>query len=284
MDSLLVIGANGKIGQELVLLAAKKGYNVKAAIRDKEKAESINIENVTLIEFDFNKPETWEEALTETDFVFLLASAQLDNPYEEVKPFIEYLNKSKIKHTTFSTAMGVEQSDNNPLRLLEKEIENSAKPYTLLRPTWFMQNFFTSLKSKIKEEGKLILPAGDSKTSFIDTRDIAECALKSFHEESMKNRAFKLTGGESLTHYQVVDYISKATGKEVKYIPVMLVEYRDMLMQMGLSEHKADGIISIFDMMAKGFTDYITDNVEKILGRKPITFQKFAQDYAEKWQ
>lgn len=283
MKNILVTGANGKIGQELVIKAAETGYSVKAAVRDKSKSDRINLDNTELINFEYEKPETWDYALEDIDFVYLLASAQISNPFETIKPFLSKVYEHKPKHITFSTAMGIERADRTPLRDLELDIMSSKINHTFLRPNWFMQNFFTSLKSKIKEEGKLILPAGDAKVSFIDTRDIAESVLKSFEDDNMINKGFTLTGSEAIDHFEVAGHISDATGKEIKYIPVMLIEYRKMLKEMGFSDDKADGIITIFDMMAKGYASPVSDDLPEKIGIKPIKFSQFAKDYANYW-
>lgn len=283
MKKLLVIGANGKIGTELVKTASDK-YKVTAAIRDRDKAERFNNDNVSLTEFEFDNKETWDNVLNKSDYAFILAPSGLEKPYDTVSPFLYELLKTNIDHIVLSTAMGIERSDRTPLRQLELDLMNSGKNYTILRPNWFMQNFFTSLKSKIIEEGKLILPAGDSQVSFIDTRDIAQAALNSFGNEKHVNKSYTLTGCESLTHYQVAEYLTQAVGKEIKYIPVMLIEYRKMLIESGFPEYVADHIINIFDMMSKGYSKPISYDYKTILGREPIKFKQFAIDYSNFWK
>lgn len=284
MDTVLVIGANGKVGSFITPMLAEEGYRVKAAVRDMEKAKDLDKDSVQLINFDFDKPETWEKALTGTDKLFLQVPNALAKPHEKIEPFIKEVKKSDIDHIVLMTSMGIDRASSAPVKQVESLVENSGVAFTFLRPNWFMQNFYTSLKSKIKDEGKLILPVGDAKVSFVDTRDIAACAIRSFENEKHKNMAYTITGGEALDHYSVADYISKATGKEVKYIPVLLIEYRDMLRKMGFSEEVSDKICGMFDVMAKGFNEYVSPDVPMILDREPVKLEQFAKDFADKWK
>jgi uncharacterized protein YbjT (DUF2867 family) len=257
---------------------------VKAAVRDKEKAKKIDVDNVQLVHFDFDERDTWEKALTNTDKLFLQVPNALEKPHEKIEPFIKDVKNSHISHIVLMTAMGIDMARAAPMKQVETLVENSGLPYTFLRPNWFMQNFFTSLKSKIVESGELILPAGDAKVSFVDARDISACAMKSYEDPKHRNMAYTITGGEAHTHYDVAEKIGEAIGKEVKYIPVMQIEYRDILRHAGFSDESSDNICKMFDTMSKGFNEYVSPDVPMMLDREPVSLGQFTKDYADKWK
>ena len=194
-QEILIIGATGKVGVELVKLLAKKGETVRAATRSPSTASKRLPRSAEAVEFDFDRPETFAPALQGIVKVFLMARPG-DNYADKVAiPFVDLAKKEGVRLIVNLTAMGVEQDDSFMLRVLEKYIEASGIPFVHLRPNWFMQNFDSGpMAADIRATGGLHLPAADAKLSFIDVRDIAAVGLAALTESRHAGNAYTLTG------------------------------------------------------------------------------------------
>jgi uncharacterized protein YbjT (DUF2867 family) len=162
------------------------------------------------------------------DKVFLVAPPVRADNDRLLGNAIDAAQKAGVKHIVDLSAMGVEHSE-SPMRNIELHLIKSGVPYTILRPNWFMQNFITFLHDSIANQGGVYLPAGDSKTSFIDIRDVAEVAKKALLEDGHQNKEYTLTGDEPLTYHDAVNAIGDVSGKELKYVPLEEDKAREMI-------------------------------------------------------
>ena len=282
---ILVIGATGKTGMHLVKILAAKGENVLSATRKPETMQEQFPATVEGLKFDFDFPETFAPALEGVAKVFLMVRPGDPRPHDTAIPFIDVMKKSGVKLIVTLTAMGVELVDDFPLRMIEKYIENSGIAWTHLRPNWFFQNFNSGpMLADIKNTGALHLPTGDAKISFIDTQDIAAVAAVVITEPGHANKSYTLTGWEALDHYQVMDALSSAAGKKMDYVPISDDESRRALAAIGLTEVDIERKIFMFDRVKKGFCSIISQDVEMILKRNPITVEQYAKSNASVWK
>ncbi len=218
---ILVVGANGRVGSELVRLFQAKGVTVRAATRRPSAAPWKPASSCEAVEFDFERPGTFAPALRNVDKVFLMARPGDNQSDKAAMPFIDAARKEGIGHIVNLTAMGVEEDDSFMLRVLEKYLEASGIPYTHLRPNWFMQNFDSGpMFADIRATGALHLPAADAKLSFIDVRDIAAVALAALTEPLHQGKAYTLTGAVALDHFEAVRLISSVAGRTISYVPI----------------------------------------------------------------
>ena len=143
--TILVTGATGNIGYYVVSELATKDVNVKVAVRNIEKEkETFAGLDVELVEFDFMKSSTFDQALEGVQKVFLIRPPQLAKPKRDMKPFIERMKKWKVDQIVFVSLMGVEKNPIVPHRKIEDLIRESGIPFTFLRPGFFMQNLNTT--------------------------------------------------------------------------------------------------------------------------------------------
>ncbi len=279
MKTILVTGASGVLGREVVRTLAEAGVAVRQGVRTLEKARP-GIEAVLL---DYTKPETLAPAAAGVEGVLLMAPSLDAEAPAKLGPLVECAKRAGVKHIVFISAMGVNYNEQAPLRVVEHMVMDSGIPYTILRPNFFMENFSAGfLAGGIKAQGGIFLAAGDGKTSFISTRDIAAVALESFRKP-WTGAEMDLTGGEAIDHAEAARIISEVSGRPVSYHALTEEQMVAGARAAGIPEAAVAYMAVLYGFVRAGYTAAITGEVEKVTGRRPVTFREFAQASAGAW-
>jgi uncharacterized protein YbjT (DUF2867 family) len=214
---ILVTGASGNVGRYVVEELLNKGEQVVAAGTDPDKLSVLFKDRVDSIYFDFMDKNTFVSALEHIDRVFLMRPPHLGKP-EELYPFVDAMKDRHIKLVSFLSLMGVENNTIPPHHKIEKYIEASSIPYAHVRPGFFMQNLSGVHSVEVREKDQIFVPAGRSKTSFIDAKDIGLAVATLLHDpDRFKYTAHTITGREALDYDQVAEILSKVTGRRITY-------------------------------------------------------------------
>jgi uncharacterized protein YbjT (DUF2867 family) len=282
---ILVIGATGRVGSELVKLLIDNGQSVRAATRNPVTNASRFYDAVDVVEFDYDRPQTFAPALVDVEKIFLSVRPG-DNHSDIVSmPLIDLAKQMDVQRIVDLTAMGVEQDDSFMLRKLEKYIEASGIEYTHLRPNWFMQNFNSGpMYTEIMATGELHLPAADAEISFVDVRDIAAVGFSALTQSNHSGKAYTLTGQESLSHFQAVEKISQFTFQKISYIPITEEVARETLEHRKIPVELIERWTDFYWKVRLGLCSPISADIESVLGRPPILFDQYANDYSASWQ
>jgi uncharacterized protein YbjT (DUF2867 family) len=273
---ILITGATGHVGSKVFNILEDESVDVRGAVRNFDKAKDLELNIDDLTYFDYTKPETFEETFEDIEKVLFIAPPLDPKAFELLKPAIDYAIEKEVKHIVVLSAYGVEQSDEIPLRKVELHVKNSGIPYTIIRPNFFMENFTTGfLSESIKNDGEIIIPAGDGQTSFIDTRDIAAVIAEILINKIYINQVYILTGPEALDHHEIASIMSEIWEKEITYKPISEEDMRDSLKSGGIPEEVINMTLGLYYPVRKGLNAKITDDVRKVLGRDPVTFKKF---------
>lgn len=274
---ILVIGATGSVGSEMVRLLCRKGESVRAASRE-PAARPRSDGPVSCVEFDFERPETFAPALDGVDRVFLIARPGDDHTDRVAFPVIDEIKRQRVRHVVNLSAMGVETRDDMALRKVERYLEDSGVGFTHLRPNFFMQIFSAGpLLMDIRSTGAFHIPAADAKLSYIDVRDIAAAATAALTEPGHVGKAYTLTGAQALDHYEIAGAISGATGKTIQYIPISEDAARKAIEAAGLSLERATRLIGLYRLVRQGFCEPVSPDIQTVLGRPPTSFAQFAR-------
>ena len=279
---ILVTGASGNVGTYVVKELVEMGEEVVAAGTDKLKLEKLFGQDIETTVLDFTKPETFKEALKNVDRLFLMRPPHLGKP-EDLYPFIDYLKTCHIRLISFLSLMGVEKNTIPPHHKIEKYIEDSGIPYAHIRPGFFMQNLSGIHSLEIRENDEIFVPAGKSKTSFIDARDIGlSIATVLYEAEKYENTAHTITGPESLSYFQIAEILSQTTGRKITYKKPGFLKYRKHYVEKrGLDKKYVNITMALYFMTRLGTAEKVTKEFMMITGKNPRTFREFAEDHTE---
>jgi len=276
---ILITGASGNVGQEVLAQIAKTGREIRAAFQSAAKAATAppGVETVVL---DYNQPETVRGALLDVERVFLVGPVTPDLPQLE-RNATDEIKRSGVRQIVKLSAMGG-QAATFPRQHEESEnyIKSSGLPYTFLRPNGFMQNMVNYNGATIRSQNAFYGTQGDGQVSHIDVRDIAAVAVRVLTEDGHTGKTYTLTGPEALTNSTIAAILSGAIGRAIKYVDLPPEQMKLALLAAGMSEWNANALLDLNDLYRSGGASAVTSDVEQILRREPTTFEQFAQNYS----
>lgn len=281
MSTILVTGATGNVGAEIIKQFATSDHRVLAGARNPAQTSVDPI--VEQVRFDFADHATFASALHGVTRLFLMRPPALVDVQHYFVPVIEAARDAGVEQIVFLSVLGAEKIPWIPHRRIELAIEQADVPYTFLRAGFFDQNLSTVHRDEIKKHRAMLVPAGTGKTSFIDVRDIAAVAVKCLTEKGHHNRAYPLTGQESLDYFEVSQVFSDVLGRSITYPNPSLFAYINLMRLRGLSIRSILFLIGIYLPTRLNLVAHVTPDTERILGRPPITMRQFVEDYRDVW-
>lgn len=275
---ILVTGASGNVGSYVIRELLELNEEVVASGTNKEKLEKMFGDTVNIVKLDFTKSETFQNALIDIDRVFLMRPPHLGKP-EALYPFIDFVKSKDIRLISFLSLMGVEKNTIPPHHKIEKYIEKLEIPYAHIRPGFFMQNLSGIHSKQIKEDNEIFVPAGKSKTSFIDAADIGLSIGTVLHDpETYKNTKHTITGPQALDYYEIAQILSEVTKKKITYKkPSFLRYWYHYVFKRGLDMKYVNVTVALYFMTRMGTAKEITGEFKKLTGKDPRTFKEFAK-------
>jgi uncharacterized protein YbjT (DUF2867 family) len=283
MKTYLVVGASGTVGSSVVQGLLARGAQVRALTSRKERAGQRE-GNVQWVHADLATGEGVAQAFEGVQRAFLLAPPGYADQHAVLRPLIEQARAARLEKVVLMTALGANAVETAPLRRAEIALEQSGVPYAIVRPNWFMQNFHTFWLHGINTQGRILLPAGRARTSFIDARDIADVAVRLLTGDDLVNQAFDITGAEALDHDEVAAILSRATGSPIRYQEITPEQMNQALLAAGLPADYAGFLVTILGFLAQGYNAAVNDQVERLIGRPPRRFEQYAQENRAAWQ
>ena len=282
---ILVTGATGNVGSILIPTLINLGADVRALTRDESKAQGLKDAGAELVVGDLDKPETLDAAFRGVDKVFLITPPN-PNQVIQTKNGIEAAKRSGSPFIVRLSAGAVREMPGALPRISGQHAETdgmlraSGLPYNIIRPHNFMQGTMMAAQT-VASEGVVYMPFKDGKVGMIDVRDIVNVAVKVLTEDGHEGKTYTLTGPASISFHDVAAALSKALGKQVNYVDVPLETARKGMISMGLPEWIADAFGEYFTAFGEGYGDFITPDVENIIGRPARSYDTFASDFAQ---
>jgi uncharacterized protein YbjT (DUF2867 family) len=282
---ILVTGANGKIGRELVRILAPRAEPVRAMVRSRARATGVEGLGVPLVVGDFERPATLAPVFAGVDRLFLVSSTS-PRVAELHANAVEAARAAGVGHVVRVSSLGAARDAPTSMQRWHGEAEAvlaaSGLAYTHLRPAYFMQST-RIFAPATAARGTITVPAGDGRIGMVDLRDVAAVAaevLTSGDRERHRGAAYSLTGPEALSFAEVAARLGAAIGRPVRYQEAPPPQVRDGMVRAGLAEWLADALLEFYRHTAAGGFDLVTDDVRRVAGRPPRSFDQFAREFA----
>lgn len=285
MKRVLVIGATGTVGSGVVKLLRETGHEVRAVTR--RKSPPAPEKGLEWVRADLATGEGLRAAFEGAEAAFLMSPPGHADQHAILSPLIaeaaREAGEGALKKVVLMTALGANAVETAPMRRAEIELEKSGVPFNIVRPNWFMQNFNTFWVQGIREQGKILLPAGTAKTSFIDARDISEVVARLLVTHDRDGEAFDITGPEALDHDEVAREISRAMGRKITYEDIQPAVLKSGLLASGVPADYAEFLLMILGFLREGYNAGVTDGVKRVLSREPRRFAGYASDFKDRF-
>src|SRR3984885_543351 len=277
----LVTGATGNVGREVVTQLLAKGQEVRVFTRDAAKVAHWG-NRVEVATGDFTRPETFAQALSGVDGVFIMNGALDGGVFRQLIAAAKVQGNLRI--VFLSTIFA--GSPESPIGQLHKDKEDVIRASGLsgkfVRAGSFMTNTFQWIGT-IKGEGVVYNALGDGKAAPIAADDIAAVAVHALTDPNASPEVFEVTGSELLTVPEQVAILAKALGKPIKSVDVPAEAAAQGLIRAGLPAPVAAAVAQSFAAIREGRMAMVKDTVEQVTGKQPRTFQSWAQEHASRF-
>jgi uncharacterized protein YbjT (DUF2867 family) len=264
-ESALVLGGTGKTGRRVVERLQKRGVPVRVGSRSGEPP------------FDWEDRSTWTPALQGMDsaYVSYYPDIAIPGAPEAVAEFTEAALQNGTRRLVLLSQRGQEEAQRS-----EQALQQSGADWTVVRCSWFMQNFSESFFLEPVLSGEVALPDGGTPEPFVDVDDIADVAMAALTEDGHSGQVYELTGPRLLTFAEAVEEIGRASGRELRYQPIPIDAYASALAEQGEPGEVVTALRYLFTEVLDGRNAHLSDGVERALGRAPRDFADYARDAA----
>ncbi|MDB5050398.1 MAG: hypothetical protein JWO30_3469 [Fibrobacteres bacterium] len=280
--TILITGANGNVSSGILNNLKNSGHNLRALVRNGEKAEALKKQGVDVRIGDLEKPWTLGQAFEGADTVWLLSPPGPRAP-EQASNGIWAAKQAGAKHVVRMSAVGAAfnaPTINSRLHALsDAELAASGIPYTILKPHFFAQNLMMAAGS-ITQEGAMYMGLGEGRMGIIDSRDISDFAGHVLTHPGHEGKTYTLTGPASINMHQVAAAIGKAVGKPVKYVAVPVEGVNQAMAQMGMDAWTINLLTDYFKAYGANWGDFANGEFQAVTGKPPRSIEQFAQDFA----
>ena len=265
-SNILVIGGTGKTGRKVASKLKSLGHNVRIGSRSASPS------------FDWDNPKTWSEALQGMDKAYISFQPDLAVPgaLEAIEELTKQAQRCGVKKLVLLSGKGEREAE-----LCEQVVIHSGLDHTIVRASWFNQNFSESFFLEPILEGFVALPQADVKVPYVDTDDIAGVAVAALLSDEHNGKTYQLTGSRLLTFKDVIEEISEVIGRDIAFTPIALPAYVNVMKQQGVPADFVWLIEYLFsEVLGNPSNSEITSDIEIVLGRKPKDFSDYIKETA----
>jgi uncharacterized protein YbjT (DUF2867 family) len=282
---LLITGITGNTGNA-VYQAYQKDLNhpheIIGGVRKVEKYKE-EFKDIELRSLDFLEPSTFDDATKQVDAIFLVRPPQISD-YQVLNQFIDVAIKNQVKQIVFLSLMGIEKNPFPPHKKIEQHLLNSQVNYTFLRPSFFMENLMETHLEDIVKSDDLFIPSGMAKLSFIASEDIGLAAKNVLGHSNHYNKAYTLTGSESLNYQEVSHIMTEVLGRKITYSKPGLLKFRRTMLKRGYPKDFVNVMLFLNIMTRLNTASKVTVDLKHLIGQEPITMKEFIQKNRTKFK
>ena len=278
-SKVLITGATGNTGSLLVPALLRAGTDVRIFVRDEAKAKSYKDLGAEIVTGDLDRPETILPAVKNVDKIYLL-TWNGETQLQQVKNVINAAKQAGNPHIIRHSMWGPESRIIKQGYKADEIIKNSGLPWTILKPTFYMQNTMMAAQT-ISSDGVIYWNMKDGKLGMIDVRDIADAAFAVITGDGYKSKEYILTGPQAISFGDIANTFSRVLDKEVKYVNVPGEAAFQSMTGMGLPEWIAHGYVELSEGFSQNFANKTTKNVELLTGHPARSFEQFVKDFVQ---
>ncbi|AFY92997.1 NAD(P)H-binding protein [Chamaesiphon minutus] len=262
----LVIGGTGKTGRRVADRLLKAGRQVRIGSRSAE------------IPFDWEQQDTWDRALQNVKAVYVAYQPDLAVPgaLETVEALFDRAIASGVEKLVLLSGRGEVEAEE-----AERALQKTSADWTILRSSWFFQNFSESFFLDPILAGQVALPVmGSVAEPFVDVDDIADIAYAALTDVQHSRQLYEITGSKALTFPEAIDEIARATGQKITFVPIPADDYRAELVRQGVPDDYIELVLYLFSTVLDGRNTPLADGVQRALGRPPRNFADYVRQTA----
>ncbi len=263
----LVLGASGKTGRRVVRGLEAKGLPVRRGSRSARPA------------FDWSHEAGWDACLEGVRSIYITYAPDLAMPGagDAIRALVSKAQRAGVERLVLLSGRGEEEA-----QACERIVLDSGIPATVVRASWFNQNFSEGAFADMVKAGHITLPAGEVREPFVDVDDIAEVVLAALTEEGHAGEIYEVTGPRTLTFAQATAELARATGREIRYTQIPHDAFVAGARDSGAPKEVVWMLDYLFNTVLDGRNAHLTDGVERALGRKPKDFAEYAREATRK--
>lgn len=261
-DTTLVVGGTGKTGRRVIERLQQRGLLYRVGSRSAQPA------------FDWEDEKTWSSALKGVSQAYVTYYPDICVPgaLERVRSFFDLAVREGVKRLVFLTGRGEVEAER-----AEEALKASGAEWTILRCSFFNQNFSESFFLEPILAGEVALPVGPVGEPFVDADDIADAAVAALTQLGHSGKLYELTGPRALTFKEAIDEIARTTGRSIPFRTITPEEYRAGMLQAQVPAEVIDLVLYLFGTVLDGRNTPVADGVQRVLRRAPRDFSDYAK-------
>lgn len=285
MSTILVTGAAGNVGQEVVRALLARGATVVAADRKTDRISELFGGSVISTRLDFNDRATWATPLHGAEHMFLMRPPAIADVENNLNPFVDFARSKRVDHIVFLSVAGAGRNKLVPHRKVEDHLRARGDHYTNLRPGFFAQNLQSAYRTDIVEDDRIYVPAGHKPVNWIDVRDIAEvAALVLSSPVAHRGQSYTLAGPGPVPWSEVTESLTRILGRPIHYEPASVIGYVRHLAQQGVPRGAVIVQTILHFLLRFGQGATVDPTLERLLGHPGRSVQQYIADHAALWQ
>lgn len=264
-DLTLVLGGTGKTGRRIADRLADQGVPIRVASRS------------CRLTFDWNDQKTWAEVLSgvKTAYISYAPDLAIPGATDTIRLFVRQAVKQGVERLVLLSGRGEEEAQR-----CEQIVQDAGLEWTVVRISWFSQNFSEGAFLDMVLAGEVALPAGDIGEPFVDVNDIADVVVAALTEDGHSGRIYELTGPRLLTFKEAVEEIARASGRDIQYLQISHQAFLDGIASSGMPTDISWLLDYLFSTVLDGRNAHVCDGVQQALGRAPTDFATYARRIA----
>ena len=262
----LVLGATGKIGHRVAAGLASRGVPTRAVSR------------TTVPAFDWADQSTWDAVLVGVTAAYISYAPDLAIPgaTDAIRAFVEHAAAHGVQRIVLLSGRGEAEAQRS-----ERIVQQAGIEWTVVRASWFNQNFSEGEFLDMVLAGAIALPAGNIPEPFVDADDIADVAVAALTDQGHAGKIYEVTGPRLLTFAQAAEEIARASEREIQHIPISHEAFAAGIAESGAPDDIAWLLSYLFSTVLDGRNAYVCDGVKRALGREPTDFADYARRIAD---